>query len=552
MRDLLNVRELRVGFGGVDYAVDGISFTIRRGESFCLVGESGSGKSVSALSIARLLPHSAALDSDGEIEISLHEDSALKLNNMTDTEMREIRGRGVAMVFQEPMSSLNPVMTIGEQLLEVLELHRPSLAESDARQTVMDSLESVQITNPEQRLNEYPHRLSGGQRQRVMIAMAMLCQPKLLIADEPTTALDVTVQAEILALLKQLQIEHGMSLLFITHDFGVVAQVADRVAVMRSGQIVELGEVEAVLGSPKHEYTRQLLTALPRHRPRGMRPQGVTRSNDSKPLLSVEGLSVHFPVRAGVFRRQVGSVKAVSNVSMEIERGEIVALVGESGCGKTTLGRAILGLVGATEGRICLESEELARNRSRRARSQIQCVFQDPDASLNPRMLVADALTEPMVVHGVGADDADRRQIACRLLEQVRLDADALDRYPHEFSGGQRQRISIARALCFNPALIVCDEMTSALDVSVQAEILDLLLALRDEHQLALLFITHDIGVVEYIADRVVVMRAGQVVERGTVSQVCAQPSHGYTQALMASVPAMPSYTWRPRTANQI
>ena len=552
MRDLLTVRDLRVGFGGVNHAVDGISFTIRRGESFCLVGESGSGKSISALSIAKLLPNGAVLDSNGEIEISLHEDSSLRLNEMADTEMRAIRGRGIAMVFQEPMSSLNPVMTIGEQLLEVLELHRPSSTEADARQTVLDTLESVQITHPEQRLDEYPHRLSGGQRQRVMIAMAMLCQPKLLITDEPTTALDVTVQAEILALLKQLQIEHGMSLLFITHDFGVVAQVADRVAVMRRGQILELGEVEAVLGSPKHEYTRQLLTALPRHRPRGVRPVTVTRPNDAKTLLSVEGLSVHFPVRAGVFRRQVASVKAVSNVSMEVERGEIVALVGESGCGKTTLGRAVLGLVDATRGRVCLEGEELARNRSRRARSQIQCVFQDPDASLNPRMLIADTLTEPMVVHGVGSDNVERREIAGRLLEKVRLDACALDRYPHEFSGGQRQRISIARALCVNPALIVCDEMTSALDVSVQAEILDLLLTLRDEHQLALLFITHDIGVVEYLADRVVVMRDGQIIERGTVSEVCSQPSHSYTQKLMASVPIMPSYTWRPRTGNQI
>jgi len=407
-----------------------------------------------------------------------------------------------------------------------------------ARQRAIEALEQVQIPNAARRIDEYPHRLSGGQRQRVMIAMAMACEPDLLIADEPTTALDVTVQAEILQLMKRLQRRCGTSILFITHDFGVVSQMADRLAVMRKGEIVEEGPLREVLSAPNHPYTRQLLAALPENLPRPPSPEPVT--TDEPPLIDVQGLQVHFPIKKGVLRRTVDYVRAVDGIDMKIPAGQILALVGESGCGKTTLGRTILRLIEPTGGRIRFGGEtisELPRRELRPFRRRMQIIFQDPMSSLNPRLTIARTLTEPMAVHGIGESSEERIELARRTLEQVQLDPDYIWRYPHEFSGGQRQRIGIARALALDPGFVVCDEVTSALDVSVQAEILQLLLELRRERNLTLLFITHNIGVVEYVSDEMAVMYGGRIVERGPTGEVCGNPQHEYTRTLLAAVP---------------
>jgi peptide/nickel transport system ATP-binding protein len=460
------------------------------------------------------------------------------------------------MIFQEPMTSLNPVFRVGDQIIETLNLHRPDLSEAQARARAIELLEQVRIPDAAARIDEYPHRLSGGQRQRVMIAMAMACEPDLLIADEPTTALDVTVQAEILRLMKDLQTRRGTSILFITHDFGVVSQMADRLAVMRAGRIVETGALREVLRNPQHAYTRQLLAALPENLKKTRKRSGAiytraggyqNRGSDSRPaheatapLLALSGLQIHFPIKKGVLRRTVGHVKAVDSVTMQIAAGRILALVGESGCGKTTLGRAILRLIEPTGGRVSFEGQDitsLPRRRMLPFRRRMQIVFQDPISSLNPRLTVAGTLTEPMAAHGIGESAEERLDLARRSLKQVQLDPDYLWRYPHEFSGGQRQRICIARALVLNPKFIICDEVTSALDVSVQAEILEMLLDLRRQHNLTILFITHDIGVVEYISDEVAVMHEGRLVERGLTRQVCEAPSHPYTKKLLAAVP---------------
>jgi peptide/nickel transport system ATP-binding protein len=522
-------------------AVQEVSFNIARGETFCLVGESGSGKSVTALSIIRLLPAGIASHPGGRIGFDYRRPDGTRervdLMTLPDARLREIRGARIGMIFQEPMSSLNPVFTIGEQILESLRLHRPELTQEQARERVIEVLGQVQIPNPRERFDEYPHRLSGGQRQRVMIAMAMVCEPDLLIADEPTTALDVTVQAEILRLMRELQARTQMSILFITHDFGVVSHMADRIAVMRLGRLVETGTREELLLRPQHSYTRQLLGALPENLPRAPRPVAQVHP---APLLEVRDLQVHFPVRQGLLRRVVDHVRAVDGVSLRIESGRILALVGESGCGKTTLGRAILRLIEPTGGQILFEGEDLTTLSAagmRQMRRRLQVIFQDPVSSLNPRLSIAATLTEPMAAHGIGEDAEARIELARGLLRQVQLDEDSLWRYPHEFSGGQRQRIGIARALALEPRFIVCDEVTSALDVSVQAEILQLLLELRRSRNLALLFITHDIGVVEYVSDETAVMKAGRIVEQGPTSQVCAKPRDAYTQELLAAVP---------------
>ena len=407
-----------------------------------------------------------------------------------------------------------------------------------ARQRAIEALEQVQIPNAARRIDEYPHRLSGGQRQRVMSAMAMACEPDLLIADEPTTALDVTVQAEILQLMKRLQRRCGTSILFITHDFGVVSQMADRLAVMRKGEIVEEGPLREVLSAPNHPYTRQLLAALPENLPRPPSPEPVT--TDEPPLIDVQGLQVHFPIKKGVLRRTVDYVRAVDGIDMKIPAGQILALVGESGCGKTTLGRTILRLIEPTGGRIRFGGEtisDLPRRELRPFRRRMQIIFQDPMSSLNPRLTIARPLPEPMAVHGIGESSEERIELARRTLEQVQLDPDYIWRYPHEFSGGQRQRIGIARALALDPGFVVCDEVTSALDVSVQAEILQLLLELRRERNLTLLFITHNIGVVEYVSDEMAVMYGGRIVERGPTGEVCGNPQHEYTRTLLAAVP---------------
>ena len=590
---LLEVRNLHTWFrtdGQTVRAVDGASFHIETGETFCLVGESGSGKSVSALSVIGLLPADLTERCDGEVLFRLDRQAGAPprdLLRLPDDEIMQVRGGHIAMIFQEPMTSLNPVFTVGDQIVEAIRLARPNLGYEEAYRRAIEALAEVQIERPELRVDEYPHRLSGGQRQRVMIAMAIACRPELLIADEPTTALDVTVQAEILSLMQELQRRRGMSLFFITHDFGVVAQIADRVAVMREGRIVETGPLDDVLERPAHDYTRQLLAAVPenlartgRHEPAaGGGPRepapttGVSEGATSSPvdrvpgdgrssgngadtssavqpssasapeLVRLAGLEVHFPIRQGVLKRTVGHVRAVDGVDLRIHRGQILALVGESGCGKTTLGRAILRLVEPTGGRVHFDGRELTgltRREMRPMRRRLQFVFQDPASSLNPRLTVATALTEPLAAHGIGANLDDRLETAAQTLVEVQLTREHLWRYPHELSGGQRQRIGIARALCLRPDFVVCDEVTSALDVSVQAEVLQLLLDLRREHALTLLFITHDIGVVEYLSDTTAVMHEGRIVELGPTARVCSAPEHPYTRRLIAAVPRLP------------
>ncbi len=538
---LLQVDNLNVVFhrqGGVLMAVDGVSFGIDRGETFCLVGESGSGKSITALAIMRLLPQSNLARHDGAIRFRTESGAEpVDLGALSEAGMRQVRGGRIAMIFQEPMSSLNPVFTIGEQILEAVNLHFPELDERQAWERVMLSLREVQLPDPETRVHAYPHQLSGGQRQRVMIAMAMACEPDLLIADEPTTALDVTVQREILRLMKALQQRTGMAILFITHDFGVVSEIADRVGVMQQGRLVEVGPTERLIRHPEHRYSQALIAALPENLARQVRHAPLT---DSEPLIRLQQFQIHFPVRKGLFRREVDRVRAVDGVDLEIPRGQILALVGESGSGKTTLGRGILRLIEPTGGQVAFEETDITRlDRSalRRFRRHMQIIFQDPVSSLNPRLSVAAIITEPMKVHGIGENDEERVEIARDLLAQVQMEEDALWRYPHEFSGGQRQRIGIARALCLDPAFIVCDEITSALDVSVQAEILRMLLKLRAERGLTLLFITHNIGVVEYVSDRTAVMYQGRLVEQGPTHEIINSPQNQYTRQLIAAVP---------------
>jgi len=563
---LLDVRDLhtylRTGEETIK-AVDGISYQIKRGETFCLVGESGSGKSISALSVMRLLP--AAIASHPAGEIVFQQENLLTL---PDAALRRIRGSRIAMIFQEPMTSLNPVLSIGAQIMEALQLHNPGLSTAEAEERTIKALEQVQLPNARRRVRDFPHQLSGGQRQRVMIAMALACEPELLIADEPTTALDVTVQAEILRLMRELQESTGMSLLFITHDFGVVAEMAHQVGVMQQGKLVEKGVTEQVLRQPQHAYTQQLLAAVPENlarqagRIRGDNPsltlpiskEGTSTSADSalslargdqagvSPLIEVKNLKVWFPIKKGLFRHTVDHVKAVDDVSFELPKGGIVALVGESGCGKTTLGRAILQLEQPTSGSVKMRGTELVGLSAKALqpwRGRMQIAFQDPQSSLNPRLLVETTLTEPMKVHDIGNNAEERLELAGDALERVQLKRDFLWRYPHEFSGGQRQRIGLARALVLNPAFIVCDEITSALDVSVQAEILQLLLAIRAERDLTLLFVTHNIGVVEYLSDWTMVMYQGKIVERGPTAQVCGDPQDAYTQKLLAGVPRL-------------
>lgn len=542
---LLQVQHLHTHLhsqGQIVKAVEDVSFSIGKGETFCLVGESGSGKSITALSVMRLLPQGIAEHPRGEILWN-----GQNLLTCSEDALRQLRGAQIAMIFQEPMTSLNPVLSIGEQIMESLQLHHPDMSEADAHTRALQALQQVQIPRAAERFNDYPHQLSGGQRQRVMIAMALACEPELLIADEPTTALDVTVQAEILRLMQQLQRETGMSMLFITHDLGVVAQMAHQVGVMQHGRLVEVGQTAQVLRQPQHPYTQQLLAALPENlqKPNSNLPPNSSSPSSlllTEPLLAIRDLNVWFPIKKGILRRTVDHVRAVDGVSLDIPRGQIVALVGESGCGKTTLGRAVLQLERPTSGSVCLEGQELvglSQRALRPLRPKMQIVFQDPQSSLNPRLLVATTLLEPMRVHGIGQSDEERVELAAQVLASVQLQREHLWRYPHEFSGGQRQRIGLARALVLNPSFMVCDEITSALDVSVQAEILQLLLKIRAERDLTLLFITHNIGVVEYLSDQTVVMYKGKVVEQGATAMVCTSPQHPYTQRLLAAVPRL-------------
>lgn len=526
-------------------AVDDVSFHIDRGETFCLVGESGSGKSITALSVIQLLPSGVAHHPSGEIFFNHRQSdgshNTVDMLTLDEETRRHIRGARISMIFQEPMTCLNPVYTVGEQIMETLFLHNPGMKDAEARERAIHALAQVQIAQPEERVDEYPHRLSGGQRQRVMIAMAMACEPDLLIADEPTTALDVTVQAEILRLMRELQERRGMAILFITHDFGVVSQMAHQVGVMRLGKLVEVGATQDVIRRPQHPYTKQLIAALPESlKQKRIQNNATPRVIDPAPLIELKNVQVHFPIKKGLFKHTVGHVKAVDGVDLTIGEGQIVSLVGESGCGKTTLGRALLRLVDTTRGAIHFNNNEITRLSQKQLlplRPRMQFIFQDPMSSLNPRLTIAATLFEPMEVHGIGQSRDERINLAEQALKQVQLEAEHLWRYPHEFSGGQKQRIGIARALAVKPQFIVCDEITSALDVSVQAEILELLLALRKQHNLTLLFITHNIAVVEYISDTTVVMHNGKIVEHGPTDQISENPTHPYTRKLLAAVP---------------
>ena len=530
------------------HAVKDVSFEIARGETFALVGESGSGKSITALSIARLLPDAGRI-SQGEISLE-----GTNLLALSEKEMREVRGSNISMIFQEPMTSLNPVVRIGKQITECLFRHE-KIGKQAAQNRCADLLQAVGLPNPRRNMQEYPHQLSGGMRQRVMIAIALAANPDLLIADEPTTALDVTIQAQVLELLHQLQQELKMGLLFITHDLGVVQQIADRVAVMRYGEIVESATADQFFASPQHEYSQQLLHAVPSLEKRGTRLstdanadaiEHVDRSDapvsESEPVLDVSRLRVYFPIRKGLFKRVVGHVKAVNDVSLQLYPGRTLALVGESGCGKTTVGKSILRLLNTTRGEIFYHGENLLTIDGevlRAKRRELQIVFQDPYSSLNPRMLVGDIIEEGMVSLRVESDGSRRRAKVSELLDQVGLPKNSLSRYPHEFSGGQRQRICIARALAVKPKVIVCDEPTSALDVSVQAQVLNLLIDLQAELGMSYLFITHNMSVVSYMADDVAVMYRGDIVEQGEAVQVLQNAQHEYTQKLLNAVPEL-------------
>jgi len=524
---LLEVRDLSVSFAVEGREVEAVrhaSFGIERGESVALVGESGSGKSVTALSIMQLLPYPTARHPSGSIVFQGQE-----LVGAPEATMQRVRGDRIAMIFQEPMTSLNPLHTIEKQVNEVLRLHK-GLSRPAARARTLELLRLVGLPEAERRLDAYPHQLSGGQRQRVMIAMALANEPDLLIADEPTTALDVTIQAQILTLLGELQAKFGMALLLITHDLGIVRKMAERVCVMSAGEIVEAGATRAVFEAPRHPYTRRLLAAEPRAMPRAPRP-------DAPVVVEAHDVRVWFPIRRGLLRRTVSHVKAVDGVSVVVREGQTVGVVGESGSGKTTLGLALLRLQ-ASQGQIRFGGRDIqgvAARALRPLRREMQVVFQDPFSALSPRMSVAQIVGEGLGVHGIGATRAERDALIDGALREVGLDPAVRDRYPHEFSGGQRQRIAIARAMVLKPRFVVLDEPTSALDMSVQAQVVDLLRDLQARHRLAYLFISHDLKVIRAVSDEIVVMREGRVVEQGPTERIFERPEQAYTRALMAA-----------------
>ena len=524
---LLSIHDLSVDFAipvGQVHAVRNVSFEVATGETLALVGESGSGKSVTALSILQLLPYPTARHPGGSIRFEGQE-----LLGGDEATLRAIRGNDIAMIFQEPMTSLNPLHTIEKQINEVLFVHK-GLARQAARARTLELLKLVGLSNAEQRLNAYPHELSGGQRQRVMIAMALANEPKLLIADEPTTALDVTIQAQILELLDELKAKFGMSILFITHDLGIVRKMADRVAVMQKGEIVELKETEILFENPSHSYTKQLLDA---------EPSGTALGPvaDAPRVIQADDLKVHFPIKSGLMRRVVDHVRAVDGITLEVCEGQTVGVVGESGSGKTTLGLALMRLI-SSDGPIEFDGnaiEGLRTKQLRPLRREMQIVFQDPYGSLSPRMSITQIIAEGLKVHGIGANAAARDEMIVEVMQEVGLDPDARHRYPHEFSGGQRQRVAIARALVLKPKFIVLDEPTSALDRSVQAQIIDLLRSLQEKYKIAYLFISHDLKVVRAISNHVIVMQNGKVVEQGPANEIFDRPREDYTKALMAA-----------------
>ena len=557
-------------------AVNDISFTLNKGETIGIVGESGSGKSVTSLSAMRLIPSPPGIISGGEIVFHQKDKDPVDLLSLSEEGIREYRGKDIAMIFQEPMTSLNPVFTCGDQVLEAIMLHQ-NINKKDAKKLTIDLFRQVQLPDPERIYSTYPHQISGGQKQRVMIAMAMSCKPSVMIADEPTTALDVTVQKTILQLMSNLQKEHNMGIMFITHDLGVIAELADKVVVMYKGKIVEQGNVWEIFTNPKHPYTKGLLACRP---PLNKRytflptvsdfmnidssgriidnnvsvedftkkliiPDKIRKEKQDKlfikqPILKIKNLKTYFPIRNGFFGGISSHVKAVDDISFDVYPGETLGLVGESGCGKTTTGRTILRLEEPTSGEMIYKGKDISLMNAeelRLFRKEVQIIFQDPYSSLNPRMTTGNAIMEPMQVHNILDSDEERKKRVEQLLERVSLDPAHFYRYPHEFSGGQRQRIGIARALAVNPKFIICDESVSALDVSVQAQVLNLLNELKDEFELTYIFISHDLSVVKYMSDRMVVMQDGKIEEMGDADQIYNKPKTTYTQKLIDAVP---------------
>ena len=562
--------------GKVVTAVNNISFTLNKGETIGIVGESGSGKSVTSLSAMRLVPSPPGKIASGEILFHKKDGETIDFLKISEKEMRQFRGNEIAMIFQEPMTSLNPVFTCGDQVMEAIMLHQ-SISKLEAKDLTIKLFEEVQLPDPKRIFNTYPHQISGGQKQRVMIAMAMSCQPSVLVADEPTTALDVTVQKTILELMQKLQKEHDMGILFITHDLGVIAELADKVVVMYKGNIVEQGSVWDIFNNPQHPYTKGLLACRP---PLDKRykflptvsdfmltnEKGESVANDisveeftkdlevskeerdkqqkalfaQEPLLQIKNLKTYFPIRNGFFGGITDYVKAVDDISFDVYPGETLGLVGESGCGKTTTGRTILRLNEPTSGQMIYKAKDIAafnEQELREFRKEVQIIFQDPYSSLNPRMTIGNAIMEPMEVHGILYNFEERKKRVEELLDKVSLGAEHFNRYPHEFSGGQRQRIGIARALAVNPKFIICDESVSALDVSVQAQVLNLLNDLKQEFGLTYIFISHDLSVVKYMSDRMVVMQNGKIEEMDDADQIYLQAKTLYTQRLISAIP---------------
>jgi peptide/nickel transport system ATP-binding protein len=567
---LLQLSNLTVKFhsdSGSVTAVNNITINLAKGETLGIVGESGSGKSVTSLSIMRLLPARGCSVNSGEIILKHEDGTTIDLLRLTENEMRNYRGKEIAMIFQEPMTSLNPVHRCGDQVAEAIMLHN-KLSRRQAREKTLDLFREVLLPRPEEIFKAYPHQLSGGQKQRVMIAMAISCKPSILIADEPTTALDVTVQKTILSLLKSLQQKHGMAIIFISHDLGVVSEIADKVAIMYKGNVVEQGLINDVFRYPQHPYTQGLLACRPpldkRLRllptvsdfvkgditPGNLAGLEVSQNERNlfhnelysrKPLLEIKNLQTYFPVRKGIFSRKKSTVKAVDNVSLVVYPGETLGLVGESGCGKTTLGRSILHLQMPTSGKITFKGQDISslnRGEMRQMRRKLQIIFQDPYSSLNPRITAGRAIMEPMTVHNLNGNNKQRKEKTLELLQKVGLLPEHFNRYPHEFSGGQRQRICIARALATNPEFIICDESVSALDVSVQAQVLNLLNDLKREFGFTYIFISHDLSVVKFMSDRMMVMKEGKVIEEGEADEIYKHPKSDYTRALIGAIPA--------------
>lgn len=543
-------------------AVDNISLSLKHGQILGIVGESGSGKSVTSMAFMKLLSQPPAKISSGEIIFSTN-DNTYDLLKLSEIEMRKIRGNKIGMIFQEPMTSLNPVMKCGRQVMEALLLHQ-KITKKQATEKCISLFKDVLLPQPETVFNKYPHELSGGQKQRVMIAMAISCNPSLLIADEPTTALDVTVQKTILQLIKNLQQKYNMSVIFITHDLGVVAEIADNIAVMYKGKIVEQGKAAEILKNPQHPYTKGLMACRPqmdvRYEKLPTVSDFVSENSDfiytefkeekrqalhnviyqKKPILEIKNLEVDFTTKSNIFGKSIETYKALKNINFDVFEGETLGLVGESGCGKTTLGRSILQLIEASDGRIIYKGQnlnELSAKQMRELRRKLQIIFQDPYSSLNPRINIGSAITEPMKVHHLFANERERKKRAIELLERVGMNESHFMRYPHEFSGGQRQRICIARTLALNPELIICDESVSALDVSVQAQVLNLLNELKNDFHFTYIFISHDLSVVKFMSDRMIVMQKGEIVEMGESDAIYKKPESEYTRKLIASIP---------------